>query len=221
MNIIESSVGGLTEQCVDFAALTADHRDKAIIVGFNIQPTDGKTKAKAEMMEVGLVTGSTIDAMSEKLLAAIESTLEKKRSLRQVGRATVREVFKLNDKSQSVVAGLRVDNGYVRMPASEGGSEGQYMDRTGDAGECQYTYTVIRNGTVLMEDIPGKQLKHYKESVSEVSHGSECGLLLDGFDAYEVEDEVVCSEVHYESGRLDPEEVKGAKKGRRASHLAK
>ena len=71
------------------------------------------------------------------------------------GTAKVQQVFNINDKSGSVVAGLNVMNGRLRMSGAHG----------------NFIYRVTRNSEVLVEE-DGDQLKRFKSVVHEVSGGS-------------------------------------------------
>lgn len=78
----------------------------------------------------------------------------------------------MNDKKNTVVAGLQVHHGKLKVPNTESKS-------TKASGEipCKYSYKVIRNGTTVFENIiESAALKRHKDTVYEVSSHSFRGI---------------------------------------------
>ena len=78
-----------------------------------------------------------------------------------LGDAEVRALFKVS--RLGTIAGCMVTSGFVRRGA---------------------LVRVVRDGTVI-QDTSIAQLKRFKDDVREVTEGTECGLSLEGFTAYE------------------------------------
>ena len=81
------------------------------------------------------------------------------------------DVLQLFPASKKTAAGLRVMSGSL---------------------EKALNFRVIRGGEAVYS---GKiqSLKHFKKDVETVPKGQECGLLIDGFDGFQVGDKIECS----------------------------
>lgn len=104
------------------------------------------------------------------------------------------KTFQLNDKSNSLVAGLRVEQGALKFSNS---NDNIFFD-------------IFRNGELIGEKIKAKSLKIFKTEVNEVLKGNECGLILDGFKNLKEQDTIKCSRsewINSELTLLDPSEA--------------
>ena len=151
VNIISSGVGGITENDVALA----NGSDDCIIMGFNVRPT-GSVKAAAKQKGVEINTYSVIYDMIDEVTAMLTGMMSPKFTETNTGQADVKEVFKI---PKGVVAGCMVVDGKL----VRGG-----------------LVRVIRDGVVIFEgDLTS--LKRFKDDVSEINNGYECGVVIEGY----------------------------------------
>ncbi len=151
VRVVHSSVGGVTESDVMLASAA-----NAVIIGFHVRPTpQAASAAQREEMEIRLYS-VIYDAIKE-LRSAMSGLLEP--TIREItlGRAEVREVFHIPRVGS--VAGCHVTDGTVQRNALA---------------------RVIRDNIVIYESKVGS-LRRFKDDVSEVSHGYECGIGIENF----------------------------------------
>lgn len=156
IRIIRSGVGAITESDVMLAAASANDMNRAsVIIGFNVRPeTRAREIAEAERVDIRLHT--VIYKIEEEIRAAMLGLLEATKREVITGHAEVRQVFRVPRVGQ--IAGCYVTDGSIR--------------RT--------TARIVRDSVVVFE---GKidSLRRFKEDVSEVKQGFECGLALERF----------------------------------------
>jgi translation initiation factor IF-2 len=160
VRIIHKGVGQISEADVMLASAS-----DAVIVGFQVRPSVNARKA-AEQEEIEIRLYSIIyDAINE-VKDAMEGMLAPKVEEIIVGTAEIREVFKIS--KIGTVAGTYVQEGYIKR-----------------ANKIR----VIREGIVVHTgDIDA--LKRFKDDVSEVKFGYECGLSIKNFNDLQVGDVV-------------------------------
>jgi translation initiation factor IF-2 len=165
VTIVHSGVGGITESDVNLAVAS-----KGIIVGFNVRPA-GKAGKLAETEGVQIRLYNIIYNAVDDIKAAMEGLLPATRVEKLLGRAEVRQLFKL--AKSGLVAGCMVTNGIVK--------------RMSEA-------RVLREGAVVWS---GKLsgLRRFKDDAKDVAEGFECGISLDGFSDLREKDVVECFEV--------------------------
>jgi translation initiation factor IF-2 len=135
----------------------------AIIIGFNVRPlADARRAADQEGVEIR--TYSVIYKVTEELRAAMEGMLEAVDVEETLGQAEVKQTFKAS--RVGTIAGCEVTDGKVTRD-----------------GEVR----LIRDGTVVWTGRMGS-LRRFKDDVSEVENGQECGIVLEGFADIKVGD---------------------------------
>jgi translation initiation factor IF-2 len=165
MKIINANVGNITEADIDFA-IAAD----AVVLGFNVKvESNAQSKAKANRVDVR--TYRIIYELLEEMEKALHGLLEPEVKEVVLGTAEVRAVFKLS--RGVVVAGCYVLEGKIVRNAPA---------------------RLIRGGEVVHESKIAT-LRHLKEDRREIAAGYECGITLEGFDAYQEGDRIVCYEI--------------------------
>jgi translation initiation factor IF-2 len=156
IRIIRSGVGAITESDVMLAAASANDMNRAsVIIGFNVRPeTRAREIAESEHVDVRLHT--VIYKIEEEIRNAMLGLLEATKREVITGHAEVRQVFRVPKVGQ--VAGCYVTDGFIK--------------RT--------TARILRDNVVIFE---GKvdSLRRFKDDVSEVKQGFECGLSLERF----------------------------------------
>jgi translation initiation factor IF-2 len=165
IHLLEAAIGSITENDV-WLALTSP--DNTIIVGFNVVPDDG-ARALAEEKGVQVRLYDIIYKLSEDLRAALEGKLKPREEVVHLGRAVVRETFKIS--RSGTVAGCYVTQGIIERSSK---------------------VRLIRDGIVIYPP-PERtasldSLRRFKEDVREVREGFECGLKIAGYDDVKVGD---------------------------------
>jgi translation initiation factor IF-2 len=165
IHILEAAIGAITENDV-WLALTSP--ENTIIVGFNVVPDD-RARALAEEKSVQIRLYDIIYKLTEDLRAALEGKLKPREEVVHLGRAVVRETFKVS--RAGTVAGCYVTQGVIERSAK---------------------IRLIRDGVVIYppaERTAGlESLRRFKEDVREVREGFECGLKIAGYDDVKVGD---------------------------------
>ena len=137
----------------------------AIIIGFNVRP-DSESKAMAENMGIDIRLYNVIYDAVDDVNAAMKGLIAPKFEEKIMGRAQVRNVFKLSSVGEVagsyVISGKIVRNGKVRI----------YRDDV-----------VIFDGNI-------NNLKRFKDDVKEVAQGYECGISVENFSGFKENDEI-------------------------------
>jgi translation initiation factor IF-2 len=158
VNVIHAAPGGINESDVMLAAAS-----DAVIIGFNVRPlADARRAAEQEGVEIR--TYSVIYKVTEELRAAMEGMLRPEEVEQTLGQAEVLELFKAS--RVGTIAGCSVSDGKVVRGAE---------------------VRLIRDGTVVWSGRIGS-LRRFKDDVSEVEAGLECGIVLEGFQDVKVGD---------------------------------
>ncbi len=151
VSVIHAGVGAISKSDVTLAS--ASH---AIIIGFNVRP-DPIAKAEAAEAEVELRMYRVIyDAIND-VKDAMKGMLAPKVREVELGRAEVRNVFKIS--SAGTIAGCYVQEGKIVRSAR---------------------IRLVRDGIVITED-EIDSLRRFKDDVKEVASGYECGIGLEKF----------------------------------------
>ncbi len=167
VKVIRSGVGAITESDVLLASATqAESTNKAVvIIGFNVRPESRAADlAKQETVDIRL--HSIIYKVEEEIRAAMIGMLEAVEKERILGKADVREVFRV--PRAGVIAGCMVVDGVIRRNARA---------------------RLIRDGVVSWEGGIAS-LRRFKDDVSEVREGFECGIGLENFNDVKVGDQI-------------------------------
>ncbi|MBD0372516.1 MAG: translation initiation factor IF-2 [Pyrinomonadaceae bacterium] len=167
VKVIRSGVGAITESDVLLASATqAENTNKAVvIIGFNVRPESRAADlAKQETVDIRL--HSIIYKVEEEIRAAMIGMLEAVEKERILGKADVREVFRV--PRVGAVAGCMVVDGTIRRNARA---------------------RLIRDGVVSWEGGIAS-LRRFKEDVGEVREGFECGIGLENFNDIKVGDQI-------------------------------
>jgi translation initiation factor IF-2 len=167
VNIVRAGAGGITENDVTLA-MASD----AIIVGFNVRPSAG-SRELAEKEGVDIRTYRVIYDAIDDIKSALSGLLKPEERERVLGEAEVRQTFRV--PKLGLIAGSYVTGGTIRRNARA---------------------RLVRDGVVVY-DGRVTSLRRFKDDVSEVRDGYECGIGLENFqdikdgdviEAYEVEE---------------------------------
>lgn len=158
LNVIHKGVGGVSESDVQLAATAG-----AIIIAFNVRPDPNALRA-AEREKVDIRGYRVIYDAIDEVKAAMSGLLEPEYKEEAIGRAEVRETFRV--PGVGTVAGCYVMDGKVTRSAN---------------------VRVLRDNVIVHE---GKisSLKRFKDDVREVLQGYECGIGIERFNDIKVGD---------------------------------
>jgi len=165
LKIISTGVGAVTENDVLFASASG-----AIIIAFGVRP-DRKALDLAQQEHVDIRTHKIIYEVSDELKKAMEGLLEPVLQETYLGRAEVRNVFRI--KGSGAVAGCMVTDGIMKRSAQA---------------------RVVRDGAVIYTS-QLSSLKRFKDDASEVRTGFECGLGIANFNDVKIGDIIECFNV--------------------------
>jgi translation initiation factor IF-2 len=158
VRVLHSGVGAITESDVLLASAS-----NAVIIGFNVRP-DRKSAEVAERENVEIRLHSIIYELRDEITKAMYGLLEPVFKENYAGRAEVLTVFKITKVGQ--IAGCRVLDGIITRSAQ---------------------VRVMREGNEVWRGKIGS-LKRFKDDVSEVRQGVECGIDLNGYKDIRVGD---------------------------------
>jgi translation initiation factor IF-2 len=158
VRILHSGAGAVTETDVLLASAS-----NAIVIGFNVRPErKAQDLADSEGVEIRLYT--VIYNLTNEIKAAMIGMLEKTSQEKYMGRAEVRNTFRT--PKFGVIAGCYVQDGQIR--------------RNSEA-------RLLRDNAVIHE---GKisSLRRFKDDVTEVKSGFECGIGFEHFSDIKIND---------------------------------
>src|SRR5262245_45177657 len=172
VRVLHAAIGGITASDVQLALTSPQD---TLIVGFNVVP-DHEAKALADERGIQIREYDIIYKLAEDIRAALEGKLKPREEIIHLGRAVVRETFKIS--RVGTIAGCFVTQGVIERSAK---------------------VRVIRSGVVIYpptERTAGlESLKRFKDDVREVREGFECGLKIAGYDDVKVDDIIECYRV--------------------------
>ncbi len=166
LRIIHRGVGAITQNDVNLATV-----DSAVIIGFNVKPAE-RVAELADREGVDLRFYSVIYSAIEDIESALKGMLKPEYEEIKLGTAEVREVFKSSKFGN--VAGSLVRSGELKR-----GTKAR----------------IIRDGTVVAEGVEITGLRRFKDDVTEVREGFECGINLGSFNDIRVDDTIETHEM--------------------------
>ncbi len=158
IRILLKAVGGITESDV----LLADASD-AIIIGFRVAPDD-KAITSADEKKIEIRRYDIIYQVTDEVKKAVEGMLVPEVKEVHLGRAVVRQVFKIS--KVGTVAGCFVTQGTIERSAKA---------------------RIIREGREIYKGSIDA-LKRFKEDIKEVAQDYECGIKVSNFDDVKTDD---------------------------------
>ena len=162
VNIVASGVGAITESDASLA-----HASGAIIIGFNVRADSSARKAIAEN-ELDLHYYSIIYEAIDEVKSAITGLLGTETRETIVGLAEVRDVFR--SSKLGAIAGCLVVEGHVKRANP---------------------IRVLRDNVVIYEG-ELESLRRFKDDVSEVQSGTECGIGVKMYNDVKPGDHIEC-----------------------------
>ncbi len=165
IEVVGGSVGPITPGDVNTASAAG-----ATIVAFDVKQ-ENSVPAMLKRVGVKVISHDIIYMLLDMVKEAMAELLDPEYKENAVGEAEVRAIFSLGKNNN--VAGSMVLDGSVRR---------------------DFNARVVRKGEVLHT---GKidTLKRFKDDVTEVKAGYECGIRVTGFDDYKEGDRIECFEI--------------------------
>lgn len=163
--VLSAGIGAISEADVTLALTSpAD----TLVIGFNVTADDAALRM-AEGRGISLREYQIIYNLVDDVKAALEGRLKPIEEVVHLGRAIVRETFKVS--KVGTIAGCYVTSGVIERSAR---------------------VRVIREGTVIYppaeKTLGLDSLKRFKDDAKEVREGFECGVKITGFDDVKVGD---------------------------------
>ena len=165
VKVVGSGVGGITETDATLAAAS-----NAIIVGFNVR-ADGSARRIIETENIDLRYYSIIYELLNEIKAAMSGMLQPEFKQEIIGLAEVRDVFR--HPKFGAIAGCMVTEGVVKR---------------------NNPIRVLRDNVVIFEG-ELESLRRFKDDVSEVRNGMECGIGVKNYNDVKVGDQIEVFEV--------------------------
>jgi len=152
IRVLRAGVGAINESDVDLAVAS-----EAIIIGFNVRP-ERNAAAAAEREKVDVRLHTIIYEVVDEMKKAMTGLLAPVYKEAYKGRAEVREVFKVS--KVGAVAGCMVVDGSITRDSQ---------------------MRLLRDNVVVHTGKIGS-LRRFKDDVSEVRGGMECGITIDNYN---------------------------------------
>ncbi len=160
VQVLHKAVGMVTESDVLLAAAS-----NAVVIGFQVQ-VSSNAKLLANQEGVEIRSYSVIYNVMEDVKLALEGLLEPEKVENILGTAVVLETFKI--PKIGFIAGCRVDDGFIIR---------------GSNARVIRAKAVIHEGAV-------NSLKRFKDDIKEVKEGMECGIGIEGFQKFQIDDQI-------------------------------
>ncbi len=166
LRIIDRGVGAITLNNINLAMAS-----NAIIIGFNVR-AEGQNAEVAEREGVEIRYYSVIYQAIEEIEQALKGMLKPEFEEVELGSAEIREIFRSSKFGN--IAGSLVRSGTINRGAKA---------------------RITRDGVVVTEGIEVAGLRRFKDDVTEVREGYECGINLGSFNDLQVGDLIATYEM--------------------------
>jgi len=163
--IVHAGAGGITESDISLAETSG-----AVVIGFNVR-ANPQARQAAEAAGIDIRYYSIIYSLVDDIKDAMSGLLSPERRETFIGNAEILEVFHITKVGK--VAGCRVTEGKVERGAG---------------------VRLIRDNVVIHEGTL-KTLKRFKDEVSEVPVGQECGMAFQNYEDIRQGDIIECFRV--------------------------
>ena len=173
LRIIDRGVGAITMNNINLAMASS-----AVIIGFNVR-AEGQNADYAEREGVEIRYYSVIYQAIEEIEAALKGMLKPEFEEVELGTAEIREIFRSSKFGN--IAGSIVRSGEIKR-----GTRAR----------------ITRNGVVVSENIEIAGLRRFKDDVTEVREGFECGINLGSYNDLQIEDLIAHLRDAREAARL-------------------
>lgn len=180
VRLLHAGIGGISESDVQLALTSPED---TFIVGFNAVPDD-RALDLAEEKGITIREYNVIYMLTEDIRAALEGKLKPRQEVVHLGRAVVRDTFKIS--RVGTIAGCYVTQGIIQRSSK---------------------VRLIRDGVIVYppaDKTAGlESLKRFKDDTGEVREGFECGIKIAGYDDVKVGDVIEAYRVDEVQRTLD------------------
>ncbi|KGN28976.1 translation initiation factor IF-2, partial [Knoellia flava TL1] len=166
LRIIDRGVGAITMNNINLAVAS-----NAIIIGFNVR-AEGQNADYAEREGVEIRYYSVIYQAIEEIEQSLKGMLKPEYEEVELGTAEIREIFRSSKFGN--IAGSIVRSGEIKR-----GSKAR----------------ITRDGVVVSENVEIAGLRRFKDDVTEVREGFECGINLGSFNDLQLGDLIATYEM--------------------------
>ncbi|TWP34388.1 translation initiation factor IF-2 [Leekyejoonella antrihumi] len=166
LRIIDRGVGSITMNNINLAVAS-----DAVIIGFNVR-AEGQNAEYADKEGVEIRYYSVIYQAIEELEAALKGMLKPEFEEVELGTAEIREIFRSSKFGN--IAGSLVRSGEIKR-----GTKAR----------------ITRDGVVVSEGVEVAGLRRFKDDVTEVRDGFECGINLGSYNDLQVGDLIATYEM--------------------------
>src|SRR6478672_1203096 len=166
LRIIDRGVGAITLNNINLAMAS-----NAIIIGYNVR-AEGQNAEVAEREGVEIRYYSVIYQAIEEIEQALKGMLKPEFEEVELGTAEIREIFRSSKFGN--IAGSIVRSGEIKR-----GTKAR----------------ITRNGVVVAENVEIAGLRRFKDDVTEVREGFECGINLGSFNDLQLGDLIATYEM--------------------------
>ncbi|MDN6400395.1 MAG: translation initiation factor IF-2, partial [Brachybacterium sp.] len=166
LRIIDRGVGAITMNNINLAVAS-----NAVIIGYNVR-AEGLNADYADREGVEIKYYSVIYNAIDEVESALKGMLKPEYEEVELGSAEIREIFRSSKFGN--IAGSIVRSGLIKRGAKA---------------------RITRNGTVIAENIEVAGLRRFKDDVTEVRDGYECGINLGSYNDLQLEDRITTYEM--------------------------
>ncbi|MBB2890896.1 translation initiation factor IF-2 [Flexivirga oryzae] len=170
LRIIDRGVGAITMNNINLAVAS-----DAVIIGFNVR-AEGQNAEYADKEGVEIRYYSVIYQAIEEIEQALKGMLKPEFEEVELGTAEIREIFRSSKFGN--IAGSIVKSGEIKR-----GSKAR----------------ITRDGKVVSENVEVAGLRRFKDDVTEVREGFECGINLGSFNDLQLGDLIATYEMREKS----------------------
>ncbi|MEG3634939.1 translation initiation factor IF-2 [Micromonospora palythoicola] len=161
LKVLDRGVGSITESNIMLASASSE---PVTIIGFNVRASN-KVREMADREGVEIRYYTVIYQAIEEIEAALKGLLKPEYEEVELGTAEIRDVFRSSKIGN--ISGCIVRSGVIRRNAKA---------------------RLLRDGTVVADNLTISSLKRFKDDATEVREGFECGLTLGGYNNVQVGD---------------------------------
>ena len=172
VQFLSGGVGAISQSDVSLAVAS-----KAVLLGFNVRAIP-QARELARKENIDIRYHSIIYELIDELTSFLTGILDPERKEEFIGYSEVREVFNISKVGK--IAGCMVTEGIIKRGCN---------------------VRLLRDNIVIHEG-PLKTLKRFKDEVSDVREGLECGIALEKFNDIVVGDVFECFEVKETAAKL-------------------
>mmetsp|Transcript_26351 Transcript_26351/g.63531 ORF Transcript_26351/g.63531 Transcript_26351/m.63531 type:complete len:746 (-) Transcript_26351:225-2462(-) len=179
VKVLKAGVGPPSQSDLDSAEISGGN---SIILMFNTKASNAILKEAAKL-KVPVTSHDVIYSLMDEIRDRVSELLPSVEKVKVMGSGDFLQVIKLNSGRQTIVAaGLKVKNGTLVRKAK---------------------WRVLRDNDEIFSCEEAESLRQFKDSVESVSKGDECGVILPGFEGYQLGDTLQCFEFEEEKAVFD------------------